>query len=251
MSLSDISSGMSFANNYNDMINEANVQAISDATQLTAIAQEGADNNALQKQQSDNVGDYAADGEDAFGLLMSGRTLNNEMLKGIHEKGVKGYFSTEGKKLANNFVKKKTGMTLDEVGEQANKAKDAIKTGAKQVKAITTKPLETLTQEAPTPEVAQTTSQWQPRRDSPHAGPPARRAASPPPRRRATRRWPEARACAAPRSAACRWLCALQRLAVFLLRAAHPLALGPGRHRSPGHRAAARATERGPGAARP
>ena len=58
MSLSDISSGMSFANNYNDMINEANVQAISDATQLTAIAQEGADNNALQKQQSDNVGDY-------------------------------------------------------------------------------------------------------------------------------------------------------------------------------------------------
>eukprot|EP01046_Picozoa_sp_COSAG06_P122590 COSAG06_NODE_70313_length_192_cov_221.924731_1_plen_25_part_01 len=25
---------MSFANNYNDMINEANVQAISDATQL-------------------------------------------------------------------------------------------------------------------------------------------------------------------------------------------------------------------------
>ncbi len=159
MSLSDISSGMSFANNYNDMINEANVQAISDATQLTAIAQEGADNNALQKQQSDNVGDYAADGEDAFGLLMSGRTLNNEMLKGIHEKGVKGYFSTEGKTLANNFVKKKTGMTLDEVGEQANKAKDAIKTGAKQVKAITTKPLETLTQEAPTPEVAQTTSQ--------------------------------------------------------------------------------------------
>jgi hypothetical protein len=108
MSLSDISSGMSFANNYNDMINEANVQAISDATQLTAIAQEGADNNALQKQQSDNVGDYAADGEDAFGLLMSGRTLNNEMLKGIHEKGVKGYFSTEGKKVANNFVKKKT-----------------------------------------------------------------------------------------------------------------------------------------------
>ena len=81
MSLSDISSGMSFANNYNDMINEANVQALSDATQLTAIAQEGADNTALQNQQSDNVSDYAADGEDAFGLIMSGRTLNNEMLK--------------------------------------------------------------------------------------------------------------------------------------------------------------------------
>jgi len=76
--------------------------------------------------------------------------------------------------------------------------------------------------------------------------PACRRAASSPPRRRATRRWPAARARAAPRSAACRWLCALQRLAVFLLRAALPLALGLGRHRSPGHRAAARATERGP-----
>ena len=51
MSLSDISSGMSFANNYNDMINEANVQALSDATQLTAIKQEGADNTALKKVQ--------------------------------------------------------------------------------------------------------------------------------------------------------------------------------------------------------
>ncbi len=80
-----------------------------------------------------------------------------------------------------------------------------------------------------------------PRRDSPPAGPPAvaphrrlrgggRRAAG-----------PLARARAAPRSAACRWLCALQRLAVFLLRAALLLALGLGRHRSPGHRAAARA----------
>jgi hypothetical protein len=159
MSLSDISSGMSFANNYNDMINEANVQALSDATQLTAIKQEGADNTALKNEQSDNVSDYVADGEDAFGLIMSGRNLNSEMLKGIHEKGVKGYFATEGKKFANNFVKKKTGMTLDEIGEQANKAKDAVKTGAKQVKQITTKPSETLTQEAPTPEVAQTTSQ--------------------------------------------------------------------------------------------
>ena len=82
MSLNDL--GMNFSNSYGDMINQENVEAIEQAKQLTAIKQQGADNAALAKQQSDNVADYVGDGEDVFGMTLAGKYINDEMLKGIH-----------------------------------------------------------------------------------------------------------------------------------------------------------------------
>ena len=82
------------------MINDANVQAVSDATQLTTIKQQGADNLALGKEQSDNVKDYVGDGQDVFGAIISGKLVNDEMLKGIHVKGAAKCFSEEGGKVS-------------------------------------------------------------------------------------------------------------------------------------------------------
>ena len=130
MSLNDL--GMNFSNSYGDMINQENVEAIEQAKQLTAIKQQGADNAALAKQQSDNVADYVGDGEDVFGMTLAGKYINDEMLKGIHEKGVKGFFKGE----ADRLVKSKLGKGINELSDTASKAKDGLKSAYNTVKNI-------------------------------------------------------------------------------------------------------------------
>ena len=128
MSLNDTSgAGMSFSNNFNDMINQENMEAVTQAKQLTALNQQGEDSRALGKEQSDNVADYVSDGQDVFGLTLAGKSINDDMLKGIHEKGIGAYFKGEGKRLVGNFVKDKTGQSLDDITEQVGKVSDKMK----------------------------------------------------------------------------------------------------------------------------